>query len=220
MRYTYIVLSAFLIVGLLSCSKDDQVEKKAPDAAEFNTCDCTIPAGKTAPEEYIKAIVNGVQLCADVKRGFTDDFDNKLNYGVIKRATGDTYYDNVAMIRYTKDGRFMLAIFMENTHLLTKQFPYLLPRPNPEVCEIGELQIQNEQKVTPNMCQFCPDNYWHYMGSFSYGQLKYTADKFENGYLEGHFEGVIRTGSGKYANVTEGKFRIRLTVHNSDVVIP
>ena len=70
------------------------------------------------------------------------------------------------MIRYTKDGKLMMGIFMENTHLLTKQFPYQLPRPDPEFCEIGELQLQNQVKITPNMCFFCPENNWHYHGSF------------------------------------------------------
>ena len=220
MRYTFFALSTCLILGLVSCSKDNPVELKSPDTDEFVTCECTIPAGKTAPEEYIKATVNGVQLCADVKRVYPEDFDNRLKYGLIKRSTGNSYYDNLGMIRFTKDGRFMLAIFMENTHLLTKQFPYKLPRPNPEYCEIGELQIQNELKITPIMCHTCADNYWHYLGSFYQDQLSYTADRYEHGYLEGHFEGMIHTGSGKYASVKNGMFRIKLTEQYTDVIVP
>ena len=124
------------------------------------------------------------------------------------------------MIRYTKDGKSMMGIFMENTHLLTKQFPYQLPRPDPEFCEIGELQLQNQVKITPNMCFFCPENNWHYHGSFFGSQLKFTADKFDGAFFEGRFEGSIYTGSGRYATVKDGKFRIRIAMIQKDIIIP
>jgi hypothetical protein len=222
MMNKYSIFLLLLLFVFVSCKKekvDGQIDVVAD--REFTTCNCSeAEPGKMMPDEYLKGNINGVAICADIKGGFQDSFDNMFTYGTIKRSTGDTYYDNLYMIRYTKDGKFMMAIFMENTHLLTKQFPYQLPRTNPEFCEIGEFQLRNQLKITPNMCSFCPENKWHYSGSFAQSQLKFTAEKFDNGFFEGRFEGSIYTGSGKYAAVKDGKFRIKLTMIQRDIIIP
>jgi len=217
----YSILALLIFFTLISCKKDRARENAAP--SDFTTCNCSLKndeGGAAGAGEYLKANIIGVQVCADIKGNFGNSFDNMFMYGLIKRPSGDTYYDNVHMIRYTSDGKYMMAIFMENTHLLTKKFPYELPRSNPEFCEIGSFQLENQQKITPNMCSTCPDNYWHYYGSFFPTQLRFTADKFENGFFEGRFEGTISTGSGKNAMVRDGRFRIRLAMINSDVVVP
>ena len=219
----YSIFLFLLFFVFVSCKKEKADEQNIANMAdpEFTTCNCSVAEpGKPVPDEYLKGNINGVAVCADIKGGFQDSFDNMFTYGTIKRSTGTTYYDNLHMIRYTKDGKFMMAIFMENTHLLTKQFPYQLPRTNPEYCEIGALQLQNQQKITPNMCFFCPENNWHYHGSFMQSLLKFTAEKFDNSFFEGHFEGLIRTGSGRYATVKDGKFRLRLTMIRRDIIIP
>ena len=217
-------LLLFSLLVLFSCKKDTYIEPQTgipynQYKDEIKACDCSVP-DKDNTGEYIRADINGIPVCADVKGGFSDNFDNMLKYGLIKRPTGNTYYDNLYMIRYTKDGKFMLGIFMENTHLLTKRLPYDLPRPNPEVCEIGELQLINQQHITAHSCLFCDWSDWHYLGQFFGGQLKYTADKYENGYLEGHFSGSMNTGSGRRAIVTNGRFRIRLTEIEQDITVP
>lgn len=187
---------------------------------EFATCNCSENKNNETNAEYLKALINGVTVCADLKGNFVESFDNMLTYGILKRSTGDTYYDNLYMIRYTKDGKFMIGIFMENTHLLTKRFPYELPRANPEVCEIGELQLINQEQITNNMCLFCSWSNWHYYGQFFGSQLKFTADKFENGFFEGRFEGTMTTGSGRIASIKNGQFRIKLTLIQKEIIIP
>lgn len=217
-------ISSLLLLSFLlleACTKDS-TEKASSNTLykdELAACECSVPT-KDGTGEYIKAEFNGIPMCADVKGSFQNDFDNMLKYGLIKRSSGNTYYDNLYMIRYTKDGKFMMGIFMENTHLLTKQFPYNLPRANPETCEIGEFQLINQYKITSNTCFSCSWSDWHYLGSFFDGQLKYTADKYENGYLEGHFSGTILTGSGRNLTVTNGLFRIKLTPIQEDIIIP
>jgi hypothetical protein len=222
----YSIFLFLLFFVFVSCKKEKADEEISAIAdPEFTTCNCSIAEpGKPMQDEYIKVNINGVAVCADIKRNFQgsfqDSFDNMFIYGTIKRSTGDTYYDNLHMIRSTKDGKFMMAIFMENTHLLTKQFPYQLPRTNPEFCEIGTFQFKNQLKMTSNMCSFCPDDNWNYSGAFSQSQLKLTAVQFDNSFFEGYFEGLIHTGSGRYATVKDGKFRIRLTMIQRDIIIP
>ena len=223
-KNSLILILVFFVFS--SCKKEKVDEQKITDTTvsadpEFTACNCSVAEpGKGFQDEYLKGNINGVAVCADIKGSFQESFDNMFTYGTIKRSTGDTYYDNLHMIRYTRDRKFMMAIFMENTHLLTKEFPYQLPRTNPEVCEIGEFQLENQLKITSNMCSFCPENKWHYYGFFFQSQLKFTAEKFDNGFFEGQFEGSIKTGSGKYATIKDGRFRIRLTMIQRDIIIP
>ena len=215
-----ILFFAFTVTFLVSCNKESQItgtEEKSPYKDEFVTCNCSQLPDKEGFTEYIKAEINGVSICADIKRSPGDTFPNMLMHGFIKRATGDNYYDNLIMIRYTNDSKFMMGIFLENTHALTKQFPYLLPRYNPELCEIGELQLQNEAHITSNMCNFCPTNDWHYYNQFQSSGLTLYADKYANGIFEGRFDGTIRTGSGRTAIVKNGTFRIRLIEFRRDI---
>lgn len=224
-----ICFSLFLLLVFSSCQKNSgYVEKRSAPPAdndiyknEFTACNCAeSPSKETATSEFIKAEINGVPECADVKGGFSNSFDNMFKYGLLKRTTGNTYYDNLYMIRNTRDGKFQMGIFMENTHLLTKQFPYQLPRANSEYCEIGEFQLINQQRITNNMCFTCNWSDWHYLGMFWGNDLVFTAERFENDYFEGRFEGNMRTGSGRIAKVTNGRFRIKLTRIPEDVIIP
>ena len=219
-----IILITLLLVVFSSCKKNSEsLETSRPEdpyKGEFITCNCSEGTSKNEIAEYLKAEINGISVCADIKPNIQGDFANMLTYGTIIRNTGKTYYDNLAMIRNTKDGKFMMAIFLENTHAFTKQYPYELPRANPEVCEIGELQLMNYRQITNNMCNFCSDNKWHYYASFFENGLKLYVDKFENDIFEGHFSGVIRTGSGRTATVKNGSFRIKLTIVQKDIVIP
>ena len=224
------LLIPFVIVllALNSCKKNNAVidnggpgSTSDPYKDEFVPCNCSEQNGHgDGTGEYIKAEVNGIPICADVAGQFSNSFGNMLKYGNIIRSTGSTYYDNLYMIRYTKDNRFMMGIFMENSHALTKQFPYELPRPNLEYCEIGELQLQNQAKITSDMCYFCTTNDWHYWSSFFTNGLTLYADKFENGIFEGRFSGTIRTGSGRIAIIKNGSYRIKLTQIQEDLIVP
>lgn len=214
----YSILLSVLFFGLVSCKKDKGVEEIVAytgpplTLTEFKTCNCSIPQGKTSPEEYIRANINNAEVCADIKGYFQEPFPNMLNYGMIRTLTANTYYDNLYMLRETKDGRFRFCIYLENTHLLTKQFPYQLPRANPEVCEIGSMVLENLQQVSVYE--------WYYQGPFSGNRMRFTGEKFENGFFEGRFEGLMVTGSGKNAVVKDGKFRIKLTLTEKDIIVP
>lgn len=220
-------LTASLVIFLSSCQKNTGLEKPSAQKPandiyknEFTTCTCTESSAKETTGEYIKADINGVQVCADVKGNFFNSFDNMFRYGLLKRPTGDTYYDNLYMLRYTRDGKFLFAIYLGNTHLLTKQFPYQLPRANSEYCEIGEFAVTNQQHITNTTCFHCTWSDWHYLGMFFGNDLVFIAEKYENNYFEGRFEGNMRTGSGRVAQVNNGRFRIKLTHISEDVIIP
>ncbi len=210
---------------MTSCSKQSattelkEKEKEDPYKNELVACDCAEPLGKVGGvREFIKAEFNGVPICADLK-GTQDTFPNMLKHGKLIKNNDTLYYDNLYMIRYTRDSKFMLALFMENSHLLTKTFPYQLPRANAEISEKGEFQLQNQERLTQNMCQFCTWNDWHYWGLFWENNLHFIADKYENGIFYGRFEGQINTGSGRSIIVKNGSFQIRLIAFERNLVL-
>jgi hypothetical protein len=216
------IIASLLIIGCLfsSCKKakaDETSGLNDPYKDELVTCNCSQVPDKSGFTEYIKAEVNGVTICADIKRSLGDTFPNMLVHGVIKRDTGDTYYDNLYMVRYTNDAKFMMGIFLENTHALTKTFPYQLPRDNSELCEIGEVQLQNQLHGINSSCDFCSSNKWNYINPFLKDRLTLYADKYGNGVFEGRFSGVVSTGSGRVATVKNGTFRIRLVEFYKDL---
>lgn len=213
-----------IIISTASCQKNNDDSNRGdtfnPYKDEFIPCDCQ-PLGtkEEASREYIKFVINNVPICADLKVNYTEFYDNRLLYGNLINGSNVTYYDNLNMIRYTGDWRFSVAIHLTNTHALTKTYPYELPRPNSEYCEIGELQIGNKQKLTPDMCNWCSTNDWHYYAPFYYTGLKLVVDKYENGYFEGHFSGITKTGSGRAGIIKDGSFRIKLTEIKRDVIL-
>jgi hypothetical protein len=207
------------IFVVASCSKQPLkeelkvTEKQVPYKNELVACNCADPSsGKVGIREFIKAEFNGVPICADLKLpgGTLDTFSNMLQYGKFIKNNDTLYYDNLYMLRYTRDNKFLLALYMENSYLLTKTFPYVLPRANSEISEMGQFQLQNQEKITQNMCQFCDWNDWHYWGLFWENNLHFIADKYENGIFYGRFEGQINTGSGRKIIVKNGSFQIRL----------
>ena len=154
------------------------------------------------------------------KGSFSASFDNMFKYGLLKRTSGDTYYDNLYMIRNTQDGKFQMGIFLQNTHLLTKRFPYQLPGPIQKCVRLvnsswSTSSIWRIQCASP--ATGATGITW---GSFWGNDLVFTAERFENDYFEGRFEGNMRTGSGRIAKVTNGRFRIKLTRMPEDVVVP
>lgn len=215
------VFILFLSVMIISCQKNrgSNQDEFNPYKDEFIACDCQ-PLGTKdeASREYIKFVINNVPICADLKGNVQDTFANMLLYGTHFNGGNISYYDNLYMIRNTSDWRFSVAIFMENTHALTKTYPYELPRPNPEYCEIATLEITNRQKVTSNMCSFCITNDWHYYGPFFYSGLHLIVDKYENGYFEGRFSGLTKTGSGRPGIIKDGSFRIKLTEIRRNII--
>ena len=109
------------------------------------------------------------------------------------------------------------AIFLENTYALSKIYPYKLPRQNSEVCEIGEMQINDLNHYVS--CTFCPENSYNYYAPIYAGGVSMTVNSFDNNYFEGTFKGYVKTGSGKGVQITNGKFKIKLIVIESNIEV-
>jgi hypothetical protein len=206
-RFNSICLVLLFICTLNSCKKNDnKLTESEPKKSQFEKCDCYSNSIEAEPE-YIKANIDGVPMCFDVIGSYDSNFPNMFKYGTIIRGSEKTYYDNTIFIRNAKNSPWQLAFFFENTHALTKTYPYNLPRPNPEVCEIGELQLNYNYKTL-------------YSNSFYGDRIKMTVNSFKNNYFEGSFSGyLISKSSSKVVEITNGVFRIKLILENKDIVV-
>ena len=206
---------------MVSCNKETASEEGVVSQSqiikEFDTCNCSSPEGKEWDDEYIKADINDVPVCFDQSPSLGDTFPNTMRYGFILRDTGNQYYDNLCMIRNAKNSHWQVALFFENTYALTKTFPYQLPRENSEVCEIGELQLNNLDHYIS--CAWCAENTFNYFALFWRDGVKMTVTSFNDNVFEGIFSGTLSTGSGRRAVLTNGKFRIKLVVFRSDIEV-
>lgn len=214
------VVSLLLVFSLLlvACKKEIATATTASQLVqkEFYSCDCQSASAKETVSEYIKATIDGVPVCFDVMPAMNDTFPNMLKYGYIHRDTGDQYYDNLYMIRNARNSRWQAALFFENTHASIKSYPYNLPRLNSDYCEIGELQLNDQDHYVG--CAWCPENVYNYYAQFWGEQgVRMTATSFKEGVFEGTFSGVVRTGNGKTASVANGQFRIRLVTYREDI---
>src|SRR5689334_21070063 len=158
----FIFLTVFSIVLFLSCNKqheDSTFTSSEPISKDFQPCDCS-SSGKNGPDEYIRADLGGSTVCFDVMPSVPDTFANFLKWGYLISDTGRQYYDNLYMIRNASNGKWMAAIYLSNTHALTKTYPYELPRFNPEYCETGDMEI--DLLFHDVGCLICPENQYNY----------------------------------------------------------
>ena len=213
------ILYFFCAIGFLitSCKKENiaaETQTAQQKVKEFDTCNCAQNV-KGGNGEYIKAIIDSVPVCFDQMPAMNDTFANTLIHGFILRDTGNQYYDNVSMIRNAANSHWQFAIYLENTYALSKKYPYNLPRPNSEVCEIGEMQINDMNHYVS--CTMCYENAYNYYAQIYANGVSMTVNSFDNGYFEGTFQGVARTGNGKWVSITNGVFRIRLIITQNNI---
>lgn len=220
MKRTIYTLLFMLSLVIISCK--GQIDSPASVTIQsyysnrFDTCNCSVPTGKEGAKDYIKADIDGTPMCFEVMPQMDDTFPNMMKWGYIIDTAGNSkYYDNLDMLRNATNSAWQLAIFLENTHALTKSYPYQLPRSNSEVCEIGELQLNNNEHYAS--CSWCADNTYNYFASFFAGGVTLTVTSFDNNVFTGTFSGIAKTGSGIAAAVTNGAFSVHLKVFQSDI---
>lgn len=195
----------FMFISCKKESKQQTLKEVLPKQADnqFQKCDCSVSNSVEFEAQYIKAELNGVAMCFDVAPNFDSNFANMFKYGILTKNSEKIFYDNTHLIRSAKNSPWQIAIFLENTHALTKTYPYNLPRQNPEVCEIGELQI-NYNYATK------------FYNPFWGNGMRLTVNNFNNGYFEGTFNGTAVAKSGEIVKVSNGMFKIKLAIENKD----
>ena len=202
---------------MVGCEKEDAVETTDTETSLetiFKSCDCETNEKEASSSEYIKADIENIPVCFDVRPNMNDTFPNMLTYGALLRRGGE-YHDNLHMIRNLKNGPWQAAIFLENSYALINSYPYTIPGPDPATTAMGELQINNLNNYVS--CFACPENKYNFLGRMSEYGVKMKVTSFKDNFFEGTFEGTVHNGNGQKINIKNGQFRIKLVVYKADI---
>jgi hypothetical protein len=201
MKNILIFLGLFLIAS--SCKK----EVDSPAAAAI----VPIDSSKTFPyyvnsdsmhAYFIQATFNGKKICFS-PAGAVDTFSNAYYfYPAIQQ-------DQLNLIRSNGEGSAEMQIYIGVSTMLTRPLPYTVPHSNLVQCEFTQFQFYDSwhRHGTEN------DRYddYTYQASTNTG-MRLTVTSFKNNIIEGTFEGVLRTNTGKVMNVQDGSFRIKIYI--------
>lgn len=113
--------------------------------------------------------------------------------------------DQINLIRQTRADSVQLAIFISQSKIFTRQFPYSL--------KDAEIQLINLKKLF-TVVQGSSDDDSMFLGT-TFNSLTIQVTSFVDNTLEGTFEGSLKSYSGSTIIVKNGRFRIKIKVDKS-----
>ena len=121
--------------------------------------------------------------------------------------------DNIHLLRENQDMSVMLAIYFDKAKIFTRQFPYVLPRSNLDICEAAQIELINMKKLgTIGQGSTNDDfSFWGHTNT----SIKVQVTSFVDNVIQGTFEGSLKTKTGSIIQVKNGSFRIKIIVVKS-----
>ncbi len=116
--------------------------------------------------------------------------------------------DQINLIRQTHADSVQLSIFINQSKISTRQFPYSFKDGG-----YAEIQLINLKKLFAIVPGSSGDDAT-FIGT-TFKSLTIQVTTFVDNILEGTFEGSLESHSGSTIIVKNGRFRIKLKVHNS-----
>jgi hypothetical protein len=116
--------------------------------------------------------------------------------------------DQINLIRQTSEDSVQLAIFINQSKIFTRQFPY-----SPKDDGYAEIQLINLKKVFRVVPGSSGDDST-FLGT-TFDSLTFQVTSFSDKILEGTFEGSLKSYSGSTIIVKNGGFRIKVKVGKS-----
>ena len=153
-------------------------------------------------EYFIQGTFNGKKICMSPAAA-VDTFSNAYYfYPAIQQ-------DQLNLIRSNAEGSAEMQIYLGQSSMLTRPLPYIVPHPNLVRCEFTQFQFYDSWH-RHGIENDASDDYT-YRASTNTG-MKLTVTSFKNNIIEGTFEGVLRTNTGKVMKVENGSFRIKIII--------
>ncbi len=196
------VFFAFILF-FSSCKKETTSSQTEPQPIDIDKVFPNYVHSDSAGEDFIQGIFNGKKICMSPTQPPSDAFFNAYYLD----ETIDL--DQLNLIRANSEGSAEMQIYFGKSEMLTRPIPYNLPHENLAQCEFTQFQFYDtwHRHGTEND-QF--DDYT-YQASTNTG-MKLTVTDFTNDIMEGTFEGILRTNTGKIMTVTDGSFKIKIFV--------
>lgn len=122
--------------------------------------------------------------------------------------------DQINLIRENQENSVQIAIFLQQTKIYSRQFPYNISGTNLMQDGHAEIQLINLKKQY-SAVQGSSDDDFTFMGTTFNNSLKIQITRFVDNTLEGTFEGALTSKKGSTIHVKNGSFCIKIKVVNS-----
>jgi len=200
MKNIFISLGLLLIVS--SCKKEADSLFPSHIAIDSAKIFPNYVNSDTQHEYFIQATFNGKKICFSPEAAVDTFFNAYYFFPAIEQ-------DQLNLVRSNAEGSAEMQIYIGTSSMLTRAIPYYLPHPDLVQCEFTGFQFYNSwhRHGTENDAS---DDYT-YQASTNTG-MKLTVTSFKDNIIEGTFEGVLKTNTGKVMKVQDGFFRIKIYI--------
>jgi hypothetical protein len=200
----------FMITGLLlmvsSCKKEADSLLSSKPAIDSATIFPNYVNSDSRQEYFIQGTFNGKKICFSPATP-VDTFFNAYYF------KPSIEQDELNLIRSNAEGSAEMQIYIGSSTLITRAIPYYLPHPNLVKCEFTQFQFYDSWHRHGNENDASDD--YTYKASTNSG-MKLTVTSFKDNIIEGTFEGVLKTNTGKVMKVQDGLFKIKIIMVFSD----
>ncbi len=196
-----------LIIPLYSCQEEDKMSFTT-EYSSFDRSKLFLKLAKSDDSSlyYISGNFEDIPIyCASTWAELYPYQDTTFN-AMYSNATG---LDELRLTRENHEMSFMIAFYIEQPKIKTRQFPYVIPHANPAPGEFAQVDVWNLQRrdrrgsgLSYDECLF---------SAYTYNNsLKIQITNYANSILEGTYEGTLTSKTGSHITIKNGTFRLKI----------
>lgn len=212
MRYKFYFAVLVWTLSVASCKKDSlEIQSVKTEPQDLAKTFLKEVKSDPASDFYISGEFDGHKIyCSSTFANTFPYHDTVFNALYINNSID---LDNIHLVRENQEMSVMLAIYFDKAKIFTRQFPYILPRANLDICEAAQIELINMKKLGTTG-QGAPNDDFSFWGHTN-TSIKVQVSSFVDNVMEGTFEGFLTTKTGSTIIVKNGKFRIKIIVVNT-----
>jgi hypothetical protein len=212
MRYKFYLVVLVWTIAIGSCKKDtletQTVRTEAQDPAKSFLNEVK---SDNVSDYYISGEFDGHKIyCSSTFANIFPCHDTVFNASYVHTLID---LDNIHLLRENQEMSVMLAVYFDKAKIFTRQFPYILPRANLDICEGAEIELINMKKLGTT-AQGAQNDDFSFSGHTN-TSIKVQVNSFVDNVMQGTFEGSLKTKTGSIIQLKNGSFRIKIIVVNS-----
>jgi hypothetical protein len=212
MRHNFYLVVLVWTMAIASCKKDT-VETQSVRTETQDPAKSFLKEVKSdiASDYYISGEFDGHEIyCSSTFANAFPYNDTVFNASYVNTLID---LDNIHLLRENQEMSVMLAIYFDKAKIFTRQFPYILPRANLDICEAVQIDLINMKKLG-STAQGAQNDDFSFSGHTN-TSIKVQVNSFVDNVMQGTFEGSLKTKTGSIIQAKNGSFRIKIIVVNS-----
>jgi hypothetical protein len=197
-----ILMIICLLLILSSCKKESDSIAEAQRPIDSASIFPNYVTSDSRQEYFIQGTFNGKKICFSPAAAV----DTFFNAYYLKPSIE---LDQLNLIRSNAEGSAEMQIYIGSSSMLTRAIPYYLPHPNLAQCEFTGFQFYDGWH-RHGIENDASDDYT-YKATTNTG-MKLIVTSFKDNIIEGTFEGILKTNTGKKMTVQDVLFKIKIII--------